>query len=201
MKKIVDKLAHRLAINQNLNLDQEEVISYGMQATLQMAVILLISLGIGFLTSTPIESLIIYLTVGIFRKFTGGAHGKSMLQCIIVSVLSISAMSCISRYIMSWLIKPNYFLIVFAMTIVFVSIIVYLKAPVESKNKPIRNPKKIKRLRFSSFIFISLIGALILLSYILYINNNNHILLNYGYAFCLSLIWQASTLVPSFFNN
>lgn len=196
MKKTADKLAKKLAENQKLSHDEEEVISYGIQAFSQMVIIFLVAFLIGCIINTPLEVITIYLTVGIFRKFTGGVHGNSMLQCIIVSVISITGMSFIASIISKNQISFEYSVLIVAISLCYASIITFIKAPVDSENKPITNKNKIKRLRKASFIFISTVILVIIILYIANLLYNNKILMSIIYSLMLSMIWQSSTLLP-----
>lgn len=196
MKKLADNLAHKIAVNQNMGKDREEVISYGMQASMQMVIIFLFALITGFIIKAPLEAVAIYLTVGIFRKFTGGAHGKSMLQCIAVSVLSITAMSFLSSSVMIDFVPTKYFILIISLSLIYSAIVTFIKAPVDSVNKPITKVEKIKRLRKASFIFISVITIIIISLCIAYLKFSNKVFLSLGYSFGFSMIWQSSTLLP-----
>lgn len=198
MTKQVSKLAHLIAKNSNLNEEQEAVIAYGMLASLQMVVILLVVVAAGLIFNCLWECICIYLAVGIFRKFTGGVHGKSMGQCILVSTLSITAMAVIAKYVMAAFFAPWAQIAFIAATFITVYIITFIKAPVDSPNKPITKPEKIKRLRISAFIYISLLLVIcVFLSY-LGVRYSAALAAGISYCVCLSLLWQSATLTPLF---
>lgn len=198
MTKQVNKFAHTIAKNSNLNEEQEAVIAYGMLALLQMAVILIIAVAAGLIFNCLWQCITIYLAVGIFRKFTGGAHGKSMGQCIIVSTLSITVMAVIAKYVLTAFL-PLWAQITFiAVSLITVYIITYLKAPVDSPNKPIKNPKKIKRLRISAFVYISVLLILCALLVFIATKFSFDTASGIAYCICLSLLWQSATLTPLF---
>ncbi len=196
MKNPLYSLAHTIAQSQSMDEEQEAVIRYGMGATFQFFTILVLSMFFGWLTGTVMQSLIIYLAVGTLRRFTGGAHGSSMLQCIIVSVSSILVMALLSRYILAGYLSPVMGTVVCIVFYIISLTIVYLKAPVDSPNKPIKNPEKIKRLRRQSLTFLAAAAAACIVLLSLAIVRDSRYLLSLGFAVCLSLLWQAVNLTP-----
>lgn len=91
------------------------------------------------------ECLLIYLVVGTFRKCTGGAHAPSLLCILIQSahhrsdggagpvsagsrLTPLTASLCLLAFVWIWW-------------------IIIRRVPVDSPNKPIRRPEKIRRLR------------------------------------------------------
>lgn len=98
------------------------------------------------------ECLLIYLVVGTFRKCTGGAHAPSLLGCILTSLLTIGAMAGLARYLLAPRLTP---LTASLCLLAFVWIwwIIIRRVPVDSPNKPIRRPEKIRRLRRQSFVY------------------------------------------------
>ncbi len=143
------------------------MIAYGFIAILQMASIFTIISIIGAIFDFRYESILIFLGVGIIRKSTGGAHASSINSCMVISVLSITMLSTMSRYLLC--VPIDLYINVFISLIIFVIcfIVFYLRVPVDSPNKPIVKLEKIVRLRKQSFIiltvccFISIVFALL----------------------------------------
>ena len=195
MNRLVDKLSQSIATSQNLGDQERQVIAYGMLATAQMLIIFVLSALVGVLANCLIPCLIVYFAVGLFRKYTGGAHGSSMTQCIIVSVSSIGVMGWASK-VLPQLLSPASCAVIYVLCVAFALIVVYKKAPVDSPNKPITNPKKIARLRRGSFCFVGAVTGCCILFCALSAFYENPCFLSYALALCLSLVWQSVNLTP-----
>ena len=194
MEQFVRKAAHFITERQKLDEEREAVIAYGMLALFQMLLIFLYALMWGLLTHTFWESIVVYFTVGIFRKFTGGAHAHSMAGCIFVSITTMSVMAAFSHYILAP-IKSSLLMILFTLIIYpLVFFVVWEKAPVDSPNKPIRKPEKIKRLRRGSFIMLITFSIVSISLTILTFFIDSSVLFSMNYALMLALIWQGFTL-------
>ncbi len=188
-------MAEKIAFQLNYDEDKRAVIAYGLTAMIQMITIFTVISAIGFLLHIWYECLVIYLSVGIIRKSTGGAHSKSMLGCIIVSVLSITGLSVISRYALGFTFPVYFNLAVLLLVFAIGLIVFYLRVPVDSPNKPIVRPEKIKRLRKQSFILLTVLFAM---SFILIILADK-ITRFYSIAFSirLAMLWQVLTLTKT----
>ena len=192
----MEKMAHDLSlkISSQLHYDdaKQEVIEYGLTAAFQIILIFLITSVVGILGHFWYESVVIFFVVGIMKKSTGGAHLNTMLGCTILSVFSISLLALTSRYVLYFPINIYLNLCISAIIFVFSFIVFYKRVPLDSPNKPITKPEKIKKLRFQSFILLSFIT---LCSVALIIFPENSIRLNNIIASIrFALLWQTFTL-------
>ena len=198
MNSLINKISHKIAVSAGLDEEREKVIAYGMLALCQVIIIFLFAFFVGFVTKTIAECILICITVGSLRKFTGGVHANSMLGCILVSISSIAVMALLSRYILAryipWGISGAVIFIIFAVSF----FIVYKKAPVDSANKPIKNPEKIERLRKNSRIFVSLLFIITAVIFTINVNYGYIELLSICYSIVLAVLWQSLTLTKGF---
>ncbi len=194
MERSIHKAAHFVAQHQQMSDEQEAVIAYGMTALCQMLMILLFTVIWGLLTKTIVESLIVYAVVGGFRKFTGGVHAKTLWGCIAVSVITISLMSVLSRYVLAPQMTSSIMLTAILILFGLVFSIVWRRAPVESPNKPIRKPEKIKRLRIGSLIILSVLMTVCILVSVIAASINSLVLYSLIWSMILALLWQGFTL-------
>lgn len=155
MEKLAHTLAEKIALHMHFDQDKKAVIAYGLIAIFQMVTLFAIVTLIGMVFRFWYESVIIFLGVGIIRKSTGGAHSRTMYGCILISSLSITILSSLSRYILGMPVDIYLNLVVSVMVYILCLVVFYRRVPVESPNKPIRNPLKIKRLRKQSFVIIT----------------------------------------------
>ncbi|MFH5835212.1 accessory gene regulator ArgB-like protein [Proteiniclasticum sp. C24MP] len=195
MKKI-EALAHKISykITQQLDLDDEKkaVIAYGLTGLLQLIALVLIVAIIGIIFGFFFEGMIILFSVGFMRKSTGGAHSKTMSGCNVVSVLSISFLAAISRYILSTPISSASEYIITFLVFGICIIVFYQRVPVDNIKKPIVNADKIKRLRKQSFyklLFFFLMTVLLIR-----LTNVHERFYSIASSIKMAMIWQAITL-------
>lgn len=198
MQRLINRISHKIAVSNDLDEEKEKVIAYGMTALWQMIIIFFLAFSVGFITHTIAECLFIYMTVGFLRKFTGGAHAKSMFGCILVSISSIAVMAVLSRYVMAWYIPYNASGIIICIAFGLSFFIVYKKAPVDSVNKPIKNPEKIKKLRKNSRNFVAFSFIITIVIFMLYLNYNYIWLISISYSIAFAVFWQSLTLTKGF---
>ena len=158
MQKISGRIAS--SISEQLHYDEEKsaVIAYGLLAIMQVTVIMLYTVLFGVLTKTLLPALLINLSGGVLRSFSGGAHAGSMATCICISFAVISAGAACSVYLLPAVPGfPAAVVLILLFSILFFIAFKYI--PVDSPNKPIRRPEKIRRLRRQSFAMLAVLFA------------------------------------------
>ncbi|KLE15946.1 accessory gene regulator B family protein [Clostridium sp. C8] len=175
----------------NLDEDKASIIEYGLFAFFHMSISILLVAVIGLIFNVMIEALIISFVVAILRKFSGGAHASTALNCAIVGVL----ISIIPAYITKNLnFNINYIIFTGIPLYIISLIIVYKLAPVDSPNKPIKKQKKIKKLKKGSIILLSIYMIIVAFNVIIYYISKNHIFLVYSACIYIGMLWQVFTL-------
>lgn len=195
MEKVAHKFSEKISTYLNYNEDKKAVIAYGLIAIFEIFTIAAIIILIGTICNFLIESLVIFLGVGILKKSTGGAHSRTLFGCIFISVSSISFLAILSRYVFYF--NINIYINI-AITIIthFVCLYLFYKyVPVDSINKPITNPIKIKKLRIQSYILIHFLTSLsiVLLFFALSNLRYNSII----FSIRSVIIWQSLMLTRS----
>ncbi|MPN04254.1 Accessory gene regulator protein B [bioreactor metagenome] len=195
MKKLSDAIAGSVASGLNLDENKRQVIAYGLLAMMQMAVILLFSVMIGLIFQFAWEAVIVYFGVGLLRKGTGGVHSESLMSCTVMSVTIICVLSAVSHYGLSSLTNGIVFGVIQFCLYLFCSVVIYKKAPMDTPNKPITKPEKIKRLRKQSFI--TLIVYFILSTVLFSMSNGKEMLISLSFSLNCALLWQVLTLTKA----
>lgn len=197
MQQISKRIASKISDQLGYDDEKSAVIAYGMQAILQMTVILLYTILFGLLTGSLWPALAVNFTGGLLRRSTGGAHISTMAGCILVSCTVISALAACSVYLMP-------FITVFPAAVAFVLLffamflIAFRYVPVDSPNKPIRRPEKIRRLRRQSFLFLGFLFAVCAGLLIWFMLADVRVLLyQLFWAVLLGAVWQMFTLTPA----
>ena len=192
METIADKLSDKIAIQMNYDDDKKAVITYGLIAIIQMTIIGIAISLIGILGRFFYESFLIFIGVGILKKSSGGAHSQSIYGCTVISILSIVLLSVLSRYVLNFQTKIWITYCIVLVVFAFCLIIFHKYIPVDSPNKPITNPDKIKRLRRQSYIILviyTITGCLTVC-----LSKINFRFYSISLCFPLILIWQSFML-------
>ena len=175
----------------NLNEDKASIIEYGLFAFFHMSISILLVAVIGLIFNVMIEALIISFVVAILRKFSGGAHASTALNCAIVGVL----ISVIPAHIVKNLnFNINYIIFIGIPLYIILLIIIYKLAPVDSPNKPIKKQEKIKKLKKGSIILLSIYMIIVAFNVIIYYISKNYIFLVYSACIYIGMLWQVFTL-------
>ncbi|MDD4774145.1 MAG: accessory gene regulator B family protein [Eubacteriales bacterium] len=192
MEKLARTMAEKIAVHMQYDDDKKAVIAYGLTAIFQMTVLLIIIAVIGVVFDFLYESLIIFIGVGIIRKSTGGAHSETMYGCILISALSVAMLASLSRYILCF--KMNIILNLSISVFIYLLglIVFYLKVPIDSPNKPIVKPKKIKRLRKQSYILVIVFFMITVV--VIFLAENFSRFYSLAVSLRLTMMWQMFTL-------
>jgi len=191
LELICKNISNNLKNELNLDEDKASIIEYGLFAFFHMSISILLVAVIGLIFNVMIEALIISFVVAILRKFSGGAHASTALNCAIVGVL----ISIIPAYITKNLnFNINYIIFTGIPLYIISLIIVYKLAPVDSPNKPIKKQEKIKKLKKGSIILLSIYMIIVAFNVIIYYISKNHIFLVYSACIYIGMLWQVFTL-------
>ncbi len=195
VEAFANNIAGKIAGQMNFDNDKKAVIAYGLTAIIQMITIFFIISVIGLLCGFWYEGILIFTGVGIIRKSTGGAHSRTMLGCIIISVLSVTVLSWLSRYPLGS--EVNLYINLLASCLVYIVcfIVFYIRVPVDTPNKPIVSANKIKRLRKQSFIILTVFFILSITAVLL--SDWNTRFLSIGSSIRLTMLWQMFTLTKT----
>ena len=199
MEKFIRKFADTTAVKLGYDEEKAAVIAYGLLALAQMLTLLVLSSVIGIIFGCFIECLIIFFFTGFLRKFTGGAHSKTLIGCMINALFIIGLLGIFSKYalisVYNTLQEDNfYFLTMLSAIIIFLPcfILIFKVAPVDSPNKPIKKPEKIKRLKKQSIVAVSAYFIAVIVLLLLAPKDISYF--SAAVALCVSTLWQCFTL-------
>ncbi|WP_459479835.1 accessory gene regulator ArgB-like protein [Clostridium saccharoperbutylacetonicum] len=197
---LAEKIAIRIGNNAKLFLkvdeDQEQVIVYGAINLFQVIFAFLWVIIAGVFFGVLYEAVLFTVTVGILRKYSGGAHASSPSRCIIIgTILAVLAGIIINNVLY---IANNYIVLLISVAfIIFSFMIVAKNAPVDSIKKPINNIEMRKQFRKKSIIVLSIYSIIIMTLFIL---NKKYLELHYiklMEIISLGVLWQTITLTKN----
>ncbi|MGI6270296.1 MAG: accessory gene regulator ArgB-like protein [Candidatus Howiella sp.] len=191
MERLTRWIAESVARSQALDEERTSVIAYGLSALFQMIGIFFVITLVGAVFDFWYEAVLLFLSVGLLRKSTGGAHSKSYAGCMVVSIATICILAVVVRYgvRVGWLLPLS---LVSAGAYILCFCMIYFRAPVDSPNKPIRSAGKIRRLRRNAILTLLVYGLLTACCY--WLNSVSIRFLSCGAALTLGCLWQSFTL-------
>ncbi|HID0817080.1 TPA: accessory gene regulator ArgB-like protein [Clostridium botulinum] len=191
---ISNNIAKKIASELNLDNDKKEVIAYGTFALFQTIFSIFLIIIFGYLFNVQIEALMISFTISILRKSSGGVHATSPNNCAIIGTIICVGFAIIVVFLTSSLINLNIILFLGVIIFVWSYYIIYKLAPVDSKAKPIQKSKRVKKLKKSSIITLSVYLVIILINFILYYKMMNKKYIIYSLCVYSGIVWQTFTL-------
>ena len=184
-------ISNNLKKELNLDEDKRSIIEYGIFSFLHMVVSILLVGIIGFIFNVMIEALIVSFTGAILRKFSGGAHASTSMNCDILGILICVIPVYLIRNIN---LNINYIIFIGILLYIISFIIVYKLAPVDSPNKPIKKQEKIKRLKRGSIIILSIYMIIVAINISMFYIYKFNSLLVYCSCIYIGILWQVFTL-------
>lgn len=163
---LADRIARKIASSLDYDDEKRQVMAYGLGAFIQMMQLLLIAMVFGIVFDCIWECMVLFWGVGLLRRSAGGIHCDNYLSCVLTSSLSICLLSMVCRFIIpAGVNKVWHVLVGIVPAFGCMSVLAWKRVPVAAKNKPIRNPEKIHRLRKQCFMTLGiyLIVAILLL--------------------------------------
>ena len=175
----------------NLDEDKRSIIEYGIFSLFHILISILLVVVFGFFFNVTIEALIISFTIAVLRKFSGGAHASTSINCSVYgTVISIIPAYILQRISLNW----NYISIIGFLLYIISLIIIYKLAPVDSTNNPLKKKGKIKRLKRGSIIILTIYMIIVFINISIYYIRDINSLLVYSSCIYIGILWQVFTL-------
>lgn len=175
----IENIANTLSQGNSIKAEEYTyVIKTRMYTIITIAITLTIAYFLGIFQLTAIAG----FTISGWRGFSGGAHMESLNSCALVTIIIFNILGLFVNYFHS---NINESLLLFYSILILLSglYVITKKVPIEHKNRPIRDLKFRKQLKYCSYgIFITLMAIF----YILYFCDSNV----YGVALLSGLSWQ-----------
>lgn len=182
-------LARNLALQLNESHEKRRVYYFSLQVVIgefvKIALLLLIALVFGFFIPTVI-CIAVFI---VMRTAAGGYHMETQGKCFFASLGMFVVPSILVQH--TYIFWENFWTIMFIIMAFVTSLGVFIKwAPADTPNKPIDNPKEIRRLKRNSVVY-----AIIWLAVIAFLAVNH--LVMYCLAMSFGLLLEAFTVAPA----
>ncbi|MGE5391660.1 MAG: accessory gene regulator ArgB-like protein [Deltaproteobacteria bacterium] len=161
MNSLAQALGRIVAAN-STSIHDEDVIRYGLEVFLGGFLQVLLLIAIGWYLELLPELLAVLISFSLFRRLGGGAHCSSYLRCTLAGLITFPVLAYISHVV-----SYGYFEVYLIIITSFSLITIYIKAPLDTETKPIKDPQDRSRLK---------IGAAWLVAILLIISEFIHLL-------------------------
>ncbi len=142
MEKLAKRIAREIAQTLHQDVEKEKTVAYGLIAIIQTTSTVLLVLFIGLIIGAIAEAMILCFSVSLLRRYSGGAHALTIELCTAMSVVYCTAFSYVSKFVVGPAIGWYLLTALSAGIYIMAVVVVYLRVPVDSPNKPIRTEKK-----------------------------------------------------------
>ena len=115
--------------------DDKELYRYGIQQGLNLALNILTTLIIGCLCGMFYSSVLFLVSYMPLRSFCGGYHAKTHFRCYIYSVVMITCILLVAKYL-------TFSTLVYEILVLIGFTVILLLAPVEDQNKTLDSDEK-----------------------------------------------------------
>lgn len=162
IEKISYNVSNKIGEKAKKSKDEIQVMHYGLFIWIHTILAYIATILVGIIIGKTIEVLLISIVASSLKKFSGGVHATSPNRCLIIGIIT----TLIFTYIYVFLNKYcgyNFIYIFSIVSIVSCYYIFYKKAPMGTKNKPLKKEETRNRLRkklfnrFNVFILIILL--------------------------------------------
>ncbi len=175
-----------LARELKLDNEKKEILAYALENVIFTTGGFILIMAVGYILGVPKETFCAAIAGAILRKFSGGAHSKTALRCMLVGALAYPPVAFLARYFFVLLggTSPYYAILAFCSVGSFLIVARY--APVDSKGKPIVAEDFRRKLRHGSVVTVLLFIA------IAWLNMTNSI----GSSIISGIVIQSISLLP-----
>lgn len=135
MNAIIDKVVRSLVSQGSICEEDSELYHFGIEQLYLFFVNIVTTILIGVIMGMIWQSILFMLAYIPLRKFAGGYHAKTPMRCYCMSVALIVAVLLLIHFVV-----PS----VLVITLIWIAsmVVIYLKAPVGSINKPLSEGEK-----------------------------------------------------------
>ena len=188
---VASKVSAKLSIE---DIDKQEVLAYGTFVLIQTLISIIMVAIFGIIFNVFIETIIISFAASILRKFSGGAHATSPMNCALISMFIFGGQALlVKHYVMN--IDVLYLVMGVTLAFIFTFHIMYKYSPVGTVTKQLRNENTRKRLKRKSIKFVLLLFVINIFVITMYLKTERIHLLTIAICISVGVVWQSITMV------
>lgn len=158
MDLILNKIMGFLIQHESMDVDEEEIVRYGLEICILKVLFTMCTIVIGILMHSVYECVIFLVFFSFLRTSAGGYHADTRLQCFFESMLSYAVVIALLNIVHS-----NFYsmLAIFLITLAS-SVLIWIYAPVDTHNKNLdENDRKYFAVKTKIILCVEIAIALI----------------------------------------
>lgn len=175
IESISYNISNKIGKRANKSNDEIEIMNYGLFIWIHTILAYIVTILIGIIIGKAIEALLISIVASSLKKFSGGVHATSPNRCLVISIITTLIFTYIYVFFNKYC-SYYYIYIISLASIVPCYYIFYKKAPVGTKNKPLKKEETRTKLRTKLFkrlnIYIGIIILILILNFTRVLNYN-----------------------------
>ena len=197
LDEISNNIAEKISVELKFDSDKKQVIAYGAFVLIQTIISITIVFVFGLILGVGYEAILISFTASILRKYSGGAHASTPLNCIIIGTVICLSEALFVNIVVGFSLDFLIILII-GVLIFFIAILtIYILVPVDNVAKPIKSAIKKKRMKKQSYMVLGIYLLVVIVSMLIYFKSSQHIALVTTLCIYLGILWQVFTLTKS----
>lgn len=182
MHSLAESIAKWLVSKSEHPFNQEEI-RYGTEVFLGTAVQIALILSIAFLLGLFKETVFLFFSAAVYRRYSGGIHCEKYYRCTITSL----AVFLFLAYLLHFIVLSSFIWIFSMALLVSIGAIIFL-VPVDDPKNPIVEQEKKESLKHrTALVLLGLFLMALLAANILHD-------FNMAYAILIGVLWQSFTL-------
>jgi len=139
MIKLISSKVARILCEDEKHTDNYELYEYAIYIILSSAFHMATVIVLGLVFNLLTESLVLYLSFIVIRKFAGGYHAKTPVRCYLFSFASNIIILCLVK----WLSSINtLFIFIFIIFELLCVVLILLISPLDTENNPLTGQEK-----------------------------------------------------------
>ncbi len=150
-RAISDLIINNLSSKTAIEMKYRDIYSYALEKYLSGLINMIIFTAVALLLRIPLETAVFFVFYAPLRKYAGGIHARTRLQCTVLSLIFLVVLINAAKLFC----RTEYWVIITAAGITFAAVFVFLFAPVDSEKRRLSAETKKHYRRLSRGIVLS----------------------------------------------
>jgi accessory gene regulator B len=130
-KALSERILNRLSTRTDIDMNYREIYAYALEKYIAGLINTIIFAAVAFPLHIPLETVVFFAFYAPLRKYAGGIHARTRVQCTILSLIILVVLINTAKLIC----KTEYWFMVAVIVLIFTIILVFLFAPVDSEKR------------------------------------------------------------------
>jgi accessory gene regulator B len=130
-KTISDLIINRLSSKTDIEMEYRDIYSYALEKYISGLINTIIFAAVALFLRIPLETAVFFIFYAPLRKYAGGIHARTRLQCTVYSLVILAVLIKAAKLIS----MTEYWFLTVAAGVVFAIVSVFSFAPVDSEKR------------------------------------------------------------------